>query len=186
MKCLLYRFWIDRTLDDSQPLSPRTERHLARCPDCRRHHERQARVVRQLGSERVETLVEPSTFLRARILNEVKAAARPATPTAPRWAWATGLAGLLALVVIIVQSRSVPEPGPMARTEAVAPAPPLSAARLMETSARLTDGGRWLQLTTNLDQPLQRELSLVLEDARKVLRALSADFLPGELLAQKE
>ncbi len=186
MKCLLYRFWMDRALDDGRSLSPRMECHLAGCPDCRRHYESQTRVLRQLGSERVETLVEPSTFLRTRILNEVKAAARPATATSPRWAWATGLAGLLALAVIIVQSRSVPEPGPMARTEAFAPAPPLSAARLMETSARLTDGGRWLQITTNLDQPLQRELSLVVEDARKVLRALSADFLPGELLAQKE
>ncbi len=143
-------------------------------------------MLRRLGSEREESLAEPSPFLRARILNEVKAAVRPVTPTAPRWAWATGLAGLLALAVIIVQSRSGPETGPIARTEAVAPATPLTAASLMKISARLTDGGRWLQVTTNLDQPLQRELSLVLEDARKVLRALSADFLPGELLAQNQ
>lgn len=186
MKCLLYRFWMDRALDDGRPLSPRTERHLAGCPDCRRHYESQTRVLHQLGREPGRMPVEPSTFLRARILNEIKAATPPATPTAPHWAWVTGFACLLALAVIIVQSRSVPETGSIARTETTVPATPIFAASLMETSARLTDGGRWLQITTNLDQPLQRELSLVVEDARKVLRALSADFLPGELLAQHE
>lgn len=186
MNCLLNRFWMARALDAGRPPAPRTVRHFAGCPDCRRHYESQTRVLRQLGSEREESLAEPSPFLRARILNEVKAAARPATATAPRWAWATGLAGLLALALVVIQSRSVPEPGAVARTEAVAPATPLTAASLMEISARLTDGGRWLQATTNLDQPLQRELSLVLEDARKVLRALSADFLPGELLVQSK
>lgn len=186
MNCLLHRFWIDRALDDGRPLSARIERHLAGCPDCRRHHAQQTRLLRQLAGGGEGIRAEPSPFLRTRILGAVKAAARPANPSMPRWAWAAGCAGLLALAAIIFSSGSAPESGPVAQTEAFVPVTPPADTGLLETPARWTDGGRWLQVTTNLDQPLQRELNLVLEDARKALRALSADFLPGELLAQNQ
>ena len=61
-----------------------------------------------------------------------------------------------------------------------------STANFLEATTRFADGGRLLQVATNLDQPLQREMNLVLGDARAALRSLQAEFVPATLLARSQ
>lgn len=185
MMCRIYRLWLDRSLDDRRPLPALVERHLAGCTSCRRHRESQERLVRRLRAGATTVPTEPSPFLRTRILNEVRADARQAAalPQA-RLIWAGSVLAVLVLGFVLFRPSR-----PMVDESALAKAPvstvPDPAAALLVATTRITDGGRLLQVATNIDQPLQKEMHLVLQDARTVLRSLQTEFVPATLLAQR-
>ncbi len=206
MKCQLYRFWINRAFDDGQRLTARIARHLAGCEECRRWHERQSLVVQRLqagrqtagaigtatstvGGAAGATEVAPP-FLRARILNELKADSRREAPvtfiTFTRWAWVGAAVAAVALAMIAAQSSTKQAALLVAPNEPASAGVPKSATALIEATSRFADGGRLLQVATNLDQPLQEEMHLVLEDARAALRSLQLEFVPSALLAKRD
>jgi len=203
MKCRVYRFWINRALDDNRPASARIARHLAGCEECRRWHERQERVVHRLQAGRrmagaIETAdstmadaagateVAPP-FLRARILNQLTAdPRRDAPPGFTRWARAGGVVAAIALAVTLTRMQTEPTTDRVAHDEPAEGRNPASATAVFEATARLTDGGRLLQAATNFDQPLQQEMHFVLDDARAVLRSLQTEFIPSTLLAARD
>jgi len=203
MKCQLYRFWINRAFDDGQRLTARSARHLADCEECRRWHERQLLVVQRLqagrqtagaigtavstvGGAAGATEVAPP-FLRARILNEIKADSRREAPvTFTRWAWVGAAVAAVALAMIAAQSSTKQAALLVAPNEPASASVPKSATALIEATSRFADGGRLLQVATNFDQPLQEEMHLVLEDARAALRSLQLEFVPSALLAKRD
>lgn len=203
MMCQVYRMWINRALDDGRPLSARVERHLAGCEECRRWHERQSLVVQHLrtgrwmtgaigtatstvvGADQATEAVPP--FLRSRILNEIKANSRRKAPVSfARWAWVGAAVAAVALVIIAGPSSPKPVALVVAPNEPASAGAPNSATALIEATSRFSDGGRLLQVATNLDQPLQEEMHLVLEDARAALRSLQSEFVPSTLLAKRD
>ena len=203
MKCRLCKFWMDRALDDGRPLSARIERHVANCEECRRYHEAQQSVVRRLQAGRrmagaIETAdstlaaaagateIAPP-FLRARILSEIRSDSRREAPVSvTRWAWVGAAAAAVALAVIVDWSPTEEGSPLIASNERASASVSKSTANFLEATTRFADGGRLLQVATNLDQPLQREMNLVLGDARAALRSLQAEFVPATLLARSQ
>ncbi len=188
MKCRWFQFLINRVLDDGRPLSPRIERHLAQCAVCRESHQRQRRVAAHLSADRpLATAGDAAPFLRARILNQLKREPQSAPAmTLGRWAWA-GVAGVALVVALFAMPRRSIEPmGPSANNVPVASRSPLVSVAFLESTARFTSGGNWLQAATNLDQPLQKEMALVIGDARAVLRSLTAELVPAQLLVNRD
>jgi len=185
MMCRLYQMWINRALDDGRKLSARLEQHLVRCERCQDHYERQMAVVRTLSAKAPQRTAEPSAFLRARILNEIKSTPPPETaPRFMRWAWAGGVAAAIALAGIFFQLRTPPPANQIAHHTPAPPPSQASASALLAATSRFTDGSQLLQVATNIDQPLQKEMNLVLADARTVLRSLQTEFVPATLLAK--
>lgn len=207
MKCRFFRFTMSRALDDRRPLSARTERHLAGCASCREHHQAQLLLIRdfQTGGKieglaascasrlRTGTAAEaahpvpratgPSQFLRSRILNEITNSPHRESPAAlARWFWAFGIAAVIVLAAIISQSQRRPTLDLVAEDQPT----PNAAAALMVATVRFANGGQLLQAASDLDQPLQTEMNLVISDARAVLRSLQTDFVPSQLLASSE
>ena len=188
MKCRWFQFLINRVLDDGRPLSPRIERHLVQCAVCRESHQRQRRVTERLSNDRqLATDAEASPFLRARILNQLKREPQSAPAmTMGRWAGA-GIAGVALVVALFAMPRRSNDPlGPSANNVPVASRSPLVSVAFLESTARFTSGGNWLQAATNLDQPLQKEMALVIGDARAVLRSLTAELVPAQLLVNRD
>jgi hypothetical protein len=188
MKCRWFQFLINRALDDGRPLSPRTERHLAQCAVCGQSRQRQLLVAERLSADRpLATDAEASPFLRTRILNHVKSEPQFAPSiNVGRWAWAAVASVALVVALFAIPRRSNESLGPIANKVPAASRSPVVSVALLESTARFTSGGSWLQAATNLDQPLQKEMDLVINDARKVLRSLTADLLPAQLLANRE
>jgi predicted anti-sigma-YlaC factor YlaD len=189
MMCRWFQFQINRALDDGRPLPSQVRDHLSNCPTCRELHERQSRVAGQLTEERDaadERDVDP--FLRSRVLNRIRGEVQTSRPPAfARWGWAA-----LALILFLAILQVIPRGG-LDRQETVATSSqkdPVQTKAVsvawMKSTARLTSGGELLQTVTNIDQPLQKEMELVLADARTVLRSLRADLVPSQLLARSE
>lgn len=200
LTCKFYQAWINRALDEDRSLSARVARHLARCPHCRRWHEGQQSVISRLraihrydevgtGDTAADMAGQVTTsappFLRARILNEIKSDPQRGAPRVPsRWAWAGTVVATLAVAWFLTRPGMQPAPEVMVQDARPELAASGSVTDIIEVTTRFTDGGRLLQVATNVDQPLQREMQLVLADARAALRSLQSEFVPGALLAK--
>lgn len=113
------------------------------------------------------------------------AAVQRETPVRPTrgfgwiWAGATAVAvGALGLSLMLPE-RTGPSPELAVRSATTEPL----RTEWLQATVRLTDGPTaWLS-ATNLDDPLQRELELVMGDARQAWSSLKAEFVPSNLLA---
>lgn len=184
MKCRWYQFLIDRALDDGLPPPEKARRHLQHCAPCRQRFARQEELVRQLARPDPSAKeTAPGPWLRARILNNL-AGEQPHPAPAGGPGRRLILAGAAAMVLALFAWM----PLETNRTAGRAPASSgdAMAVVLLEKSGRVTSGGELLLVVTNFDQPLQRELNLVIDDARSALRSLQADLLPSQLLAKSD
>jgi len=120
MFCFLQRWKIDRALDEGDALTPRAEAHVARCADCRRHHEQQRAVVNRLEQSAQLPVTEAPAFLRSRVMNALRN--EESAPLPVRWgiaAWAP-----VAVVAAIAMGgilQTDPQPAPRPR-----PNPPVA------------------------------------------------------------
>ena len=126
MFCFLQRWKIDRALDEGDALTPRAEAHMARCADCRRHHEQQRAVVNRLEQSAQLPVPEAPAFLRTRVMNVLRD--EESAPLPVRWgvaAWAP--VAVVAAIAMVGILQTDPQPGPSAQPRPkplVAKAPP--------------------------------------------------------------
>ena len=109
MFCFLQRWKIDRALDEGDALAPRTEAHVARCADCRRHHKQQRAVVHRLEQSAAMPVPEAPAFLRARVMSALRG--EQSAPLPVRWglaAWAPVAVVAAIAMVGILQNDSHP------------------------------------------------------------------------------
>src|ERR1700722_17466073 len=111
ISCYYFRTIIKRSLDTDKTLPPRVARHIQNCSGCRKVHESETGVIRELRGTAVKS--EESPFLHASIMSsiarsgsdaEVKPCRRPSI-------WAVGLATacLLLLAILLMRQRPVPD-----------------------------------------------------------------------------
>ena len=119
MFCFLQRWKIDRALDEDDALTSRTEAHVARCADCRRHHEQQRAVVNRLEQSAQLPVPEAPAFLRSRVMNALRD--EESAPLPVRWgvaAWAP--VAVVAAIAMVGILQTDPQPAPRPR-----PKPPV-------------------------------------------------------------
>ncbi len=180
MRCWVYRHFLSRHCDSGKALSARLRLHLENCPGCREEYESQMSVIQQLTAGTQSWRRTPSPFLHSRIMaslaEQVSELDRPARsfPFARAYALAgCGVALLLALVVIQRTHLFSPE------QESASSAPSLLP-RLAQLAPQLNQAGgqKVVEWTDALERPLEREIQLVLGDARSAARLLADNFLP--------
>ena len=111
MFCFLQRWKIDRALDEDDALTSRTEAHVARCADCRRHHEQQRAVVNRLEQSAQLPVPEAPAFLRSRVMNALRD--EESAPLPVRWgvaAWAP--IAVVAAIAMVGILKTDPQPAP--------------------------------------------------------------------------
>ena len=122
MFCFLQRWKIDRALDEGDALTPRTEAHVARCADCRRHHEQQRAVVNRLEQSAQLPVPEAPAFLRSRVMNALRN--EEFAPLPVRWGvavWAP--VAVVTAIAMVGVLQTDPQPAPRPR-----PNPPVAKA----------------------------------------------------------
>lgn len=192
MKCRMVRFRLEGRLEEPRTLPPSLERHLRECPGCDawfRVHSDLIRRLRQAATE--ETAPEPPPFLRAKILRAVDEAPRPRaawrewwTLPLPQTGAALATAAVVALAVFHFQQDEPPvQPKPGTAKSAAAPGSetPVSSSRLFPEVA---DGRELWQTAARLEHPLQREMTLLKEDALTALNALREGLVPENLIEE--
>jgi hypothetical protein len=184
--CWIQRLRIVRGVADRGELPASTRRHLDHCTACQSFHERHQRLEAALRRTPALGLLEPSPFLRGRIMAEISRTAPSAEATGSirpgRWAW--GSAAAVFAVAVSLWLVWPPRPDPVAAL----PVPATPPAALVGVPALVSSPMQWLErveiqtVSRQLDEPLERELNLVVEDARNAVRVLAKNFVPDSLL----
>ena len=171
MFCFLQRWKIDRALDEGDALNPRTEAHVARCADCRRHHEQQRAIVNRLEQSAQLPVPEAPAFLRSRVMNALRD--EESAPLPVRWgvaAWAP--VAVVAAIAMVGILQTDPQPAPRPR-----PKPPvlveLPAMPEMNLQAALQ------KVPSQIAAPYDRELQNLQSDLK------SAGQYLGEIVGYK-
>ncbi len=177
--CWLHQRLISHRLDLDGTLPARFIRHLARCPTCAAWHRRQARLRERLAAEASRLAIQPSPRLQAEIVLQIRALAdQPAAPPrfSPVLRWLPlARPALLSLLACLLAAWFLAGPW---RTR------PASAAGAPEALSQLTRQLEWIKsqdllgLAGAIEKPLDQEIGLVAQDARRVLDALAYNFLP--------
>jgi len=114
MFCFLQRWKIDRALDEGDALTGRAEAHVARCADCRRHHEQQRAIVNRLEQSAQLPVPEAPAFLRSRVMNALRD--EESAPLPVHWgvaAWApVAVVAAIAMVGILQTDPQPAQPRP--------------------------------------------------------------------------
>ena len=179
MICQLFRTVAAFRGEPAAPWPTWMRRHASACAACRDEAEALTRLERSLRRTAAAGRREPAPNLalrvsRAAIHARVAAASPPgrAPVLGLRWLLAGGVAVLLAAL------------GGRLWFLPSAPAAPPSLVLLDGTRVRealaATDPGNLLAASQRLDDPLQRELDLLVADARQAARSLAVAFLPAE------
>jgi len=176
--CYYYRGIIKRSLDADKTLPHRASNHIQKCPGCRKVHESETRVIRELRA--ASNTLEQSPFLHARIMSSI-ARCGPVAKSKPAWSssiWAVGLATacLLLLAVLWAHQRPMPSHEVVAHPSQPAPLP-----MELSLSVKLPDGNQLRQWTEKLDEPLETEMKLVVGDAKTAFNSLAENFLPEKV-----
>lgn len=180
--CWLTRREIAKSLDDGTVLQERVRKHLPHCAGCESYYRQQQQLVEKLSSEAHLDVLNPSPFLRGKIVAAVRRAAEsgPDVTPAPRFAWSGGLAfSALAAVAIlfgIIWNQPAPSPRP---SELLTKVIQLSGDQVLEE----TTGQNFEAWSVTLNQPLESELEFVMNDARSAIDSLAASFIPESLFA---
>jgi hypothetical protein len=182
MKCQWYQFWINRHTDEDSALPAHVQTHIKTCHRCSALHREQSDVHQQLkaAADGLQS-PSPSPFLKKRILNEI-AGEKTARTNPIGWRWISGgaFAVILAVVTLfLVNPNPNSEPAPPKFTKVTL------APEWIELTAKVTSGDHLFHVATNLNQPLQQELDLVIQNAQAALTFLANDFVPATFLASK-
>jgi hypothetical protein len=169
--CWFYRKRVSWAAHSQGGLPGCVQRHLHACASCRRFHHDQARLTAALTADPGAHLAELPPFLHARIMSGLT---RPAPSSAQRDGWgAVGAVLIPALGVLLITAFFwwIRPARPLA--DAAAPA-----AATATPSSVEADPGPIVAWMGKVDQPLERELKLVVSDGKTALRSLAGNFLP--------
>ncbi len=174
IKCWYHRHIISHSVDGNVPLSNATRAHVRNCRACREHHEAESEIARQLSAAAGAGDRQPSPFLQARIMSAI--AGEHSHAKRPRLAWALPAALLAAcvLVAVILWMGTRHAPGGVDHPVAVAERAPAETSLTVEWPKDL-NLGEW---TVKLDEPLQKEMNLVVNDTKTAMDSLARNFIP--------
>jgi len=175
MFCSIYRFLISRSMDSGSPLPGRVERHVQRCPTCRRFASDAASLGASLAEE-AAMLTEPlAPELQQRVLRAVCRSGSANRLTAQvrliRWApvpLAAAAAVLVFAIGMALLGRGKPSPisSQTAPVQAAAAIWVPSAAELASHSSAALDG--------YVKAPLISQLGGLAEDGKAVVEFLAS------------
>ncbi|MBC8327009.1 MAG: hypothetical protein H8E27_15420 [Verrucomicrobia subdivision 3 bacterium] len=179
MFCFLQRWNIDRALDEGDILAPRTKAHVARCADCRLHHEQQRAIVNRLEQSAQLPVPNAPAFLRHRVMNALRD--EQSAPLPVRWgiaAWApVAIVAAIAMAGILqTDPQPTPQPSPnppMAEAPAAMPAMPT-----MNLQAALQN------VPSQIAAPYNRELQHLQNDLKSAGKYLG-DIVGYKLASSK-
>lgn len=177
MLCRLVQMLTSAAGDSGKPAPRWCRRHAARCPHCRHELEIEFALGDQLRTNAVGARLAPPPYLAARAVNAVKTAeplSHRRHMRMPLWLKSAAAAVAAVLFLAVWHGRRPPIPSATPSTTTLAGLPlPLPAVWTPP------DGSALLELSAMWDDPLRRELELVLADARAAGRSLAAAFLPA-------
>lgn len=175
MICHLVRLVVELRYDSGTNPPAWLRRHLESCSACRGDLAALAAMEHTLRGTAGSARREPGPFLAARVTQAVQCAGTPPPARQGRFPrFALVLAGTFALGLAIVGGRLAWRPSPAVS----APTPwTLEGTRMREALA-VTDPASLLAASQRLDDPLQRELDLIVADARSAAQSLAVAFLP--------
>jgi hypothetical protein len=182
MNCQWYQFRIHRLLDEGSPLPARVLAHVKACARCESFYRDQVDVHERLSTPVDDQKASPSPFLKNRILNAIaREQCAPSSPASSRWIGVCAFAAVaLVLTLVAIDYNSKP-PREQVVISIQRPAP-----EWIEMTAKVTSGGSLFRVATNLNQPLQHEMDLVIQNAQAALSSLANEFVPSKLLATKD
>jgi hypothetical protein len=156
---------------------PGLQRHLQACRACRRFYEQELSVSQGLTHSALKERVSPSPFLQARIISAVERSA-PQThirPLVGRLAWTVASVAVCLLLVRAVHGPFAPRP--------VVSKADLSGVikELTMLEKRMPDQQKLQQWSGTVDEPLDKEMRSLFNDARNVAQTLVQNFLPDNL-----
>jgi predicted anti-sigma-YlaC factor YlaD len=181
LRCWLYRSIISRHVDDNKELPPKLQLHLHDCPACRQHFEAQTQVARRLAASAASLRKSPSPYLRSRILSSLDEPEREVSLVAKaiRPAWSGMLVGcglVLILALIIVGGTHLLSPEPQVAMSQPSLFPSLAK---LGPKLKMANSERVAEWTGVLEQPLEKEIQLMLGDAKSAAHLLADSFLPS-------
>ncbi|MBM3883433.1 MAG: hypothetical protein FJ387_27625 [Verrucomicrobia bacterium] len=177
--CWIYRQWLILLSERQERLPHRLARHLDRCPNCQRFASASLTLGQRLAAEAPAHYVDPSPFLRDKILAAKTRLEHepPATVLPQTWrpAWPLALAILLLGLGSLYALRHRPTQTPP-HPNALASAPVAPPDLAFTAKLDQLEPARLFALSQTLDQPLHREMVLVLDDARSAVQSLAQAF----------
>lgn len=175
--CKLYLSLASMWLDRPSALPCLIRRHVEHCPQCSEKLSRLADLEQQLTQVEIPDRTPP--FLVNRILANLKA--NPAPSTAPQLRWATSIAfvAVTVLVLAVMLQR-----GPSSHSDSSHSAdssssgPGQSLTPMLGLTQSATENLRtW---SSAMETPLQSELTLAMQDGRRMLSAMVSSFVPRD------
>lgn len=184
MTCPFYRLFLSASIDSGQAPAPGLARHLERCPGCRVFFERERELVRSLSTDRPSSVEGPSVWLRGRVMARVRASANPrerrSRMPALLWPALAGAASVILAAVFLAGGKNPSQPPQAGPTVARMEKPAAPATAAVDSSAN--PAMPLLRFVNKLDEPLETELTSVVNDARTALNSLAYNFVPGKTI----
>lgn len=160
IRCLFHQSALRRHLDAGAALEQSAQAHFDSCPSCRAVLEAHQSLVRAKVSSKA-----PPPFLRARIMNSLRAAPAPTRNKTTAFEWALGVAMFAMFVTLSVKLSRVGSQHTHAAQNSQPTQAPWKIAAFTPT-------------TITFEQPLETELASLQADTMNAARALAANFLP--------
>jgi anti-sigma factor RsiW len=183
--CWFYKIVISHRLDSREGIPGWVDLHVDGCEECARFHRGHRRVIDRLSIGAADALSEREAppFLHSRIMSAVRRAEPEPVRVSFRPAWVAGIAASV-LLVGALSLRLLPEPGERHEPTAELAQSSVEQGRSLAPVLSMVNGEKLLEMSRNLDQPLEAELQFVMNDARSAIETLANNFLPGQMIAQ--
>jgi hypothetical protein len=169
-------FWADSL----EPQPYWLHRHLSRCPHCRQTLERVRQIAVNLQRDASNHQQAVPPFLAAKIKSRLRHNPNPSGQTShfrfPIWAM-TAAACLVLLAGILVLNQTIQPPASNLASDV-----PLSdAVALLAVPVDQASGHSLLVWGEKLEQPLEQEMTMVVQDAQNAVLGLADNFLPKRI-----
>jgi hypothetical protein len=183
--CYLYQKCLSWYMAMDMNLPARVARHLETCPECHRLCQLQAQLTRRLTEGALDHRSTPSPFLHSRIMASLEISERrdqtvPTSHWLPKYGFQLG-AVAAAITVIFVVISQIGQQTNTATDSSSDPATFADAGPLLKSWAAKIEQADGQKLFS-LEQPLDKELQGLTQDAKSALTYLAHNFLPeGQL-----
>ena len=180
MFCRFFQARISWRIEAGESLTPRLQRHIAACADCRRYYAGQLALTNLLSAQATQNRPVLSPFLHGKILAALHRDNPQPEPAWPLPRWATALAAVIAIAgVWLVLNQRTPRgsisPENMAH-HSVNNDSPFGGRDLLVAIPKLN----LAVVSARLDQPFADEANAVIADAKSAVQMLARNFLPSD------
>ena len=176
LRCRLIQLLLSLRRESGAALPRCCRRHLAKCPECRAAVQDEDLLALRLRAAAPATRCAPSPFLAAKIVAATQLANGFAGDRRRvRHRLLAPVFAAVALVAVVFGWHWLRRPADFGPA---APALPAVLADLETRRLPIPDGATLLASSAKLDEPLQREWTALLADARAAADSLAAAFLP--------